>query len=72
VLVAVVEDAVRAVGALGTAVQVFANVVTPRDPLAFPVPAESEAETVNTNVTPGDKPPTAKLVFVVVPMDVPF
>jgi len=72
VLVAVVEDAVRAVGALGTAVHVFANVVTPRDPLGFPVPAESDAATVKTNVPPGDKPLTAKLVLVVVPIDAPF
>ena len=71
-LVAVVEDAVRAVGALGTAVQVLASVVTPSDPLWFPVPAESEAATVKANVPPGDKPPTAKLVFAVVPTDVPF
>ena len=72
VLVAVVEDAVRPEGAPGTAVHVLAGVVTWRDALWLPVPAESVAATVNVNVAPGDNPFTEKVGFATVPIDVPF
>lgn len=72
VLVAVVEDAARPEGAPGTAVQVLAGVVTWRDALWLPVPAESVAATLNVNVLPGDNPLTEKVGFAAVPIDAPF
>ena len=72
VLVAVVEDADKPVGAPGTVVQVLAGVVTLRAALWLPVPAASVAATVKVNIPPGGKPVTANVGFAAVPIDVPF
>ncbi len=69
--VVVVEDAASPVGALGAAEQ-LAPVATLTAELCAEAPNESLAATVKLYVVPGDKPVTAKLVFVVVPIDVPF
>jgi hypothetical protein len=47
-------------------------VVTLTAELCAEVPNESVAATVKLYLVPGDKPVTPKLVFVVVPIDVPF
>jgi hypothetical protein len=47
-------------------------VVTLAAELCAESPNESLAATVKLYVVPGDKPVTAKLVFAVVPIDVPF
>ena len=71
VLFVVVEDAARPVGALGAAEQ-LAPVLTLTAELCAEAPNASLAATVKLYVVPGDKPVTAKLVFDVVPIDVPF
>jgi hypothetical protein len=71
VLLLVVFDAARPLGAEGTLVQVLAEVVTLIDALCEPVPAESVAATVNVYDVDADRPVTLNVVPEVVPIDVP-
>jgi hypothetical protein len=67
----VFEDA-NPVGALGFVVQPFASVVTLTAELWAEVPSASVASTVKLYAVEAVRPPTAKVVPVAVPIEVPF
>jgi hypothetical protein len=72
VLVLVVPEAASPAGALGTAEQLAADVVTLRGELAAEVPSASVASTVKLYVVEAERPVTANDGLVEVPMEVPF
>ena len=68
----VVPDAANPVGALGLVVQLFASVVTFTAELGPDVPSLSVASTVKLYAVEAERPVTANVVPVAVPIEVPF
>jgi hypothetical protein len=68
----VVPDAANPVGALGEVVQLLADVVTFTAELGPEVPFASVASTVKLYAVEAERPVTAKVVPVAVPIEVPF